>query len=179
MLSAEPAVVVTTGEKPADDRIFAWGPAGDPAAEIPIDVDDARIDAAHGSFSAVPGLFFQDHTMAVTLAPANGGPLGVAAYDLTTGKQLWKAATAEKGKIRAVGLDSGALLLAADERLGQPARLSRFALDGGRETVGGGFPQGTGSLLIAGRVLIGGGKVVAVPEHSATFGTAAAYQAKG
>lgn len=178
VLSAEPAVVVTTGERPADDRIFAWGTAGDPAAEIPVTLDGARIDAGHGSFSATPGMFFQDHVMAVTLAPESGGPLSIAAFDVTTGKQLWKAPTAEKGKVRAVGLDNGALLLAADERLGQPARLSRFALAGGQETVGGNFPQGTGSLLIAGRVLIGSGTVVAVPEHSATFGTAAGYQAR-
>ncbi|MFC9329893.1 PQQ-binding-like beta-propeller repeat protein [Kitasatospora sp. NPDC057015] len=179
VLSAEPAVVATTGEKPADDRVFAWGAEGDPATEIPVVADDTRIDVVHGSFSATPGMYFQDHTMAVTLTPVAGGPVSVAAYDLTTGKQLWKAPTAEKGKVRAVGLDNGALLLAADERLGQPARLSRFALSGGDETVGGNFPQGTGSLLIAGRVLIGGGKVIAVPEHSSTFGVASAYQAKG
>ena len=181
VLSAEPAVLVTTGEQPADDRIFAWGATGDPAAEIPVLAENARIDAADGSFSATPGMFFQGNTMAVTVAPAGGGPVAAAAYDLTTGKQQWKAATAgkgENGKIRAVGLDNGALLVAADERLGQPARLSRFALANGQETVGGTFPQGTGSQLTAGRVLIGGGKVVAVPEHSATFGIASAYQAK-
>ncbi|MFF1870856.1 PQQ-binding-like beta-propeller repeat protein [Kitasatospora herbaricolor] len=179
VLSAEPAVVATTGAAVTDDRIFAWGPAGDPATEIPVVADDTRIDVVHGSFSATPGMYFQDRTMAVTLTPVAGGPVTVAAYDLSTGKQLWKAPTAEKGKVRAVGLDNGALLLAADERLGQPARLSRFALADGTETVGGNFPQGTGSLLIAGRVLIGGGKVIAVPEHSANFGVAAAYQAKG
>ncbi|MCX5210146.1 PQQ-binding-like beta-propeller repeat protein [Kitasatospora sp. NBC_00240] len=179
VLSAEPAVVATTGAATTDDRIFAWGPAGDPATEIPVVANDTRIDVVHGSFSATPGMYFQDRTMAVTLTPVAGGPVTVAAYDLSTGKQLWKAPTAEKGKVRAVGLDNGALLLAADERLGQPARLSRFALADGTETVGGNFPQGTGSLLIAGRVLLGGGKVIAVPEHSATFGVAAAYQAKG
>ncbi|GGV10957.1 hypothetical protein GCM10010495_25280 [Kitasatospora herbaricolor] len=179
VLSAEPAVVATTGAAVTDDRIFAWGPAGDPATEIPVVADDTRIDVVHGSFSATPGMYFQDRTMAVTMTPVAGGPVTVAAYDLSTGKQLWKAPTAEKGKVRAVGLDNGALLLAADERLGQPARLSRFALADGTETVGGNFPQGTGSLLIAGRVLIGGGKVIAVPEHSANFGVAAAYQAKG
>ncbi|MFC8450532.1 PQQ-binding-like beta-propeller repeat protein [Kitasatospora sp. NPDC057223] len=182
VLSAEPAVLGTTGAQPADDRIFAWGATGDPAAEVPVLAEDSRIDAVHGSFSATPGMFFQGSTMAVTLVPAAGGPVAIAAYDLTTGKQQWKAVTAgkgEKGKVRAVGLDNGALLLAADERLGQPARLSRFALASGQETVGGSFPQGTGSLLIAGRVLIGGDEVVAVPEHSATFGIASAYRAKG
>ncbi|MFE2723443.1 PQQ-binding-like beta-propeller repeat protein [Kitasatospora sp. NPDC059327] len=180
VLSAEPSVVLTTGEKPEDDKVFAWGPAGDPAAEIPVAAGEGRLDAARGTFSAIPGVFFQDRTMVTTLAPANaGGAVSVVGYDLDSGKQRWKAAAAEKGDVRAVGVDGGALVLAADERRDQPAHLSRFALAGGQETVGGNFPQGTGSLLVSGRVLIGGGRVVAVPEHSANFGTAAGYQAKG
>ncbi|MEU1510360.1 PQQ-binding-like beta-propeller repeat protein [Kitasatospora sp. NPDC005748] len=180
VLSAEPSVVLTTGARPEDDKVFAWGPAGDPAAEIPVAAGEGRLDAAHGTFSATPGVFFQDRTMVTTLAPANGGgAISVVGYDLDSGKQRWKAAAAEKGVARAVGVDGGALVLAADERLEQPAHLSRFALAGGQETVGGNFPQGTGSLLVSGRVLIGGGRVVAVPEHSANFGIAAGYQAKG
>lgn len=179
VLSAEPSVVLTTGEKPENDKVFAWGPAGDPAAEIPVAAGEGRLDVARGTFSATPGVFFHDRTMVTTLAPANGGgAVSVVGYDLDSGKQRWKAATAEKGDVRAVGVDGGALVLAADERLDQPAHLSRFALAGGQETVGGNFPQGTGSLLISGRVLIGGGRVVAVPEHSANFGIAAGYQAK-
>jgi hypothetical protein len=74
--------------------------------------------------------------------------------------------------------DTG-LLLAVDERLDQPAHISRFALTGGQETQGGAFPKGTGSLLSAGLVLNGTGKVVVLPEHAANFGSATAFQAKG
>ncbi|MFJ2865177.1 PQQ-binding-like beta-propeller repeat protein [Kitasatospora sp. NPDC087314] len=180
VLSAEPSVVLTTGEKPADDRVFAWGAGGDPAAEIPVVGDGGRLGVGHGTFSATPEVFFQDRTMVTTLVPANGGgPVAAVGYDLDTGKQRWKAPTAAKGTVRAVGVDGGALVLAADERRDQPARLSRFPLAGGQEATGGNFPSGTGSLLVSGRVLIGGGRVVVIPEHSANYGTAAGYQAKG
>ncbi len=161
VLSAEPAVVLTTGVKPENDRVFAWGAAGDPAAEIPVVTDGGRLDVAHGAFAATPEVFFEGRTM------------------VTTGKQRWKAPTAAKGTVRAVGIDGGSLVLAADERRDQPARLGRFPLMGGQEATGGNFPAGTGSLLVSGRVLIGGGQVVVVPEHSANYGTAAGYQAKG
>ncbi|KJS60375.1 PQQ-binding-like beta-propeller repeat protein [Streptomyces rubellomurinus] len=182
VLSAEPAVVLTTGGKPEDDRVFAWGAAGDPAAEIPVVADGGRLDVAHGTFSATPEVYFQDRTMIASIVPTSGsggGPVTVAGYDLDTGKQRWKAQSSAKGAVRLVGLDGGALVLAADERRDQPARLSRFPVAGGQEATGGNFPPGTGSLLVSGRVLIGGGQVVVVPEHSGTFGTAAGYQAKG
>ncbi|MFF4383410.1 PQQ-binding-like beta-propeller repeat protein [Kitasatospora sp. NPDC001547] len=179
VLSAEPAVVLTTGEKPENDRVFAWGTAGDPAAEIPVAVDGGRLDVAHGTFSATPGVYFEGRTMVTTLTPPNGGgQVAAVGYDLDTGKQRWKVPTAAKGAVRAVGIDGGSLVLAADERRDQPARLSRFPLAGGQEATGGNFPSGTGSLLISGRVLIGGGQVVVVPEHSTNYGTAAGYQAK-
>ncbi|MFE7528033.1 PQQ-binding-like beta-propeller repeat protein [Kitasatospora sp. NPDC057542] len=179
VLSAEPSVVLTTGEKPEADRVFAWGAGGDPAAEIPVAVDGGRLDVAHGAFSATPGVYFEGRTMVTTLAPPNGGgPVAAVGYDLDTGKQRWKVPTAAKGAVRAVGIDGGSLVLAADERRDQPARLSRFPLAGGREAIGGNFPPGTGSLLISGRVLIGGGQVVVVPEHSTNYGTAAGYKAK-
>ncbi|MFJ6623667.1 PQQ-binding-like beta-propeller repeat protein [Kitasatospora sp. NPDC091335] len=179
VLSAEPSVVLTTGEKPEDDRVFAWGAGGDPAAEIPVAVDGGRLDVAHGTFSATPGVYFEGRTMVTTLAPANGGgPVAAIGYDLDTGKQYWKVPTSAAGAARAVGIDGGSLVLAADERRDQPARLSRFPLAGGQEATGGNFPSGTGSLLISGRVLIGGGQVVVVPEHSTNYGTAAGYQAK-
>ncbi|MEW1912033.1 PQQ-binding-like beta-propeller repeat protein [Kitasatospora sp. NPDC085895] len=181
VLSAEPAVVATTGEKPADDRIFAWGTAGDPAAEIPVTGDAGRLDVGRGTFDTAPTVFFHQNTMVAALGPADGvGPAtSVTAYDLATGKPTWTTAVAEKRKSRAVGLDGGGLLLAVDERLDQPAHISRFALVGGQETQGGAFPLGTGSLLTAGRLLSADGKVVVLPEHSANFGSATAFQAKG
>ncbi|MEU9076241.1 PQQ-binding-like beta-propeller repeat protein [Kitasatospora sp. NPDC048538] len=180
VLSAEPPVVLTTGGKPEDDRVFAWGAGGDPAAEIPVVGDGGRLDLTHGTFSATPDVFFQDRTMVTTLVqPNGGGPVVAVGYDLDTGKQRWKSPTAAKGTVRAVGLDGGSLVLAADERRDQPAHLNRFPLAGGQEATGGNFPPGTGSLLVSGRVLIGGGRVAVVPEHSANFGTAAVYQAKG
>ncbi|MEV8097451.1 PQQ-binding-like beta-propeller repeat protein [Kitasatospora sp. NPDC085879] len=180
VLSAEPAVVATSGEKPTDDRIFAWGPSGDPAAEIPVTGDAGRLDTARGTFDTVPTVFFHENTMVTAVGPADGGAAtAVVAYDLATGKPAWTTAIAEKRKSRAVGLDGGGLLLAVDERLDQPAHISRFALTGGQETQGGAFPQRTGSLLSTGRVLSAGDKVVVLPEHSANFGTATAFQAKG
>ncbi|MFJ1703928.1 PQQ-binding-like beta-propeller repeat protein [Kitasatospora sp. NPDC088346] len=179
VLSAEPAAVLTTGEKPADDRVFAWGPTGDPAAEIPVTADGGRLDVTRGTFDAAPAVYFHEHTMIATVGPADGGAPAVVAYDLTTGKSVWRTAVAEKSKSRAVGLDAGGLLLAVDERLDQPAHISRFALAGGQETQGGAFPQGTGSLLTAGRLISGGDKVVAVPEHANNFGVATAFRSKG
>ncbi|MFD5464794.1 PQQ-binding-like beta-propeller repeat protein [Kitasatospora sp. NPDC127059] len=180
VLSAEPAVVLTTGGKPEDDRVFGWGTAGDPAAEIPVVTDAGRLAVTHGTFSATPEVFFEGRTMVAAMTPANpGGPVSAVGYDLDTGKQRWKAPTAAKGTARAVGIDGGSLVLAADERRDQPARLGRFPLAGGQEAVGGNFPPGTGSLLLSGRVLIGGGQVVVVPEHATNYGTAAGYQAKG
>ncbi|WP_030242215.1 PQQ-binding-like beta-propeller repeat protein [Streptomyces sp. NRRL S-350] len=180
VLSAEPAAVLTTGDKPENDRVFAWGAAGDPAVEIPVVTDGGRLDVSRGTFAATPEVFFEGRTMATTLTPANGGgPVAAVGYDLDTGKQRWKVPTAAKGTVRAVGIDGGSLVLAADERRDQPARLSRFPLAGGREATGGNFPPGTGSLLVSGRVLIGGGQVVVVPEHSAHYGTAAGYRAQG
>ncbi|MBD0694485.1 PQQ-binding-like beta-propeller repeat protein [Streptomyces sp. CBMA123] len=180
VLSAEPAVVLTTGGKPEDDRVFAWGTAGDPAVEIPVVTDAGRLAVGHGTFSATPEVFFEGRTMVAAMTPANaGGPVSAVGYDLDTGKQRWKAPTAAKGTVRAVGVDGGSLVLAADERRDQPARLGRFPLAGGQEAVGGNFPPGTGSLLLSGRVMIGGGQVVVVPEHATNYGTAAGYQAKG
>ncbi|MEV6212928.1 PQQ-binding-like beta-propeller repeat protein [Kitasatospora sp. NPDC051914] len=180
VLSAEPAVFATTGEKPTDDRIFAWGPKGDPAAEFPVTGDAGRLDTARGTFDVAPTVFFHENTLVTTVGPADGGiATAVTAYDLATGKPTWTTAIAEKRKSRAVGLDGGGLLLAVDERLDKPAHISRFAVAGGAETEGGAFPLGTGSLLGSGRVLSGAGKVVVLPEHSANFGTATAFQAKG
>ncbi|MCX4746027.1 PQQ-binding-like beta-propeller repeat protein [Kitasatospora sp. NBC_01287] len=180
VLSAEPAVMLTTGDQPTDDKLLAWGQNGDPAVAIPVTDPNGggELNVGQGSFDALPGAFFQDHMLVTTLA-APGGKTSVIAYDLGSGKQLWRTPVSEKGGVAAVGLDDGSLVLAAEERLDQPAHLSRFALASGQESVGGGFPHGTGSLLTSGRVLIGNDRVIAVPGHSATFGTASAYQAKG
>ncbi|KDN82573.1 PQQ-binding-like beta-propeller repeat protein [Kitasatospora cheerisanensis] len=180
VLSAEPAVVLTTGNQPADDRVFAWGANGDPGVEIPLAVEGGgRLDVARGSFAAVPGVWFQGTSMLAAIVPDSGGsPTAITAYDLGTGKPQWRTPVAEKGKSRPAGVDSGGLLVAVDERADQPAHLSRFALAGGQETQGGAFPQGTGSLLSAGRVLTSAGHVVAVPEHAANFGIATAFTSK-
>ncbi|MFJ9520722.1 PQQ-binding-like beta-propeller repeat protein [Kitasatospora sp. NPDC101801] len=179
VLSAEPAVVLTTGAQPADDRIFAWGATGDPAAEIPVTAEGGRLGVTRGSFDATPTVFFDGQTLLTTQTGADGSHPAAVAYDLTTGKSRWRTQVAERGKSVPVGVENGALLLAGDERLDQPAHLTRYAVTDGRATAGGGYPQGTGSLLTSGRVLTGGGKVVVLPEHSANFGVAAAFQAKG
>ncbi|BAJ31497.1 MULTISPECIES: PQQ-binding-like beta-propeller repeat protein [Kitasatospora] len=181
VLSAEPAAVLTTGAKPEDERVFAWGAEGDPAVEIPLAVEGGgRLDVDHGSFAAVPGTYFQGGTMFAPVVPDGGGnPSAIAAYDLGTGKSLWRTPIAEKGKARPVGVDAGGLVVAVDERTGQPAHLSRFALTGGQETQGGAFPQGTGSLLTTGRVHNAAGHLVAVPEHAGNYGVATAFSSKG
>ncbi|MFG2698481.1 PQQ-binding-like beta-propeller repeat protein [Kitasatospora sp. NPDC048407] len=180
VLSAEPAVVLTTGSQPADDRVFAWGANGDPGVEIQLGVEGGgRLDVARGSFAAVPGVHFQGSTMFAAVVPDGGGnPTAITAYDLGTGKQQWRTPIAEKGKAHPAGVDNSGLLVAVDERADQPAHLSRFAVAGGQETQGGAFPQGTGSLLSAGRVFTTSGHVVAVPEHAANFGIATGFTSK-
>ncbi|MFJ5925170.1 PQQ-binding-like beta-propeller repeat protein [Kitasatospora sp. NPDC092948] len=180
VLSAEPAVVFTTGNQPTDDRVFAWGAEGDPGVEIvPAVEGGGRLDVGRGSFAPVPGVYFQGSTMFAAVVPDGGGnPTAIAAYDLGTGKQQWRTAVAEKAKARPAGVDNGGLLVAVDERADQPAHLSRFALAGGQESQGGAFPQGTGSLLSAGRVFTVTGHVVAVPEHAANFGIATGFTSK-
>ncbi|WP_327066486.1 outer membrane protein assembly factor BamB family protein [Kitasatospora sp. NBC_01302] len=180
VLSAEPAVMLTTGDQPTDDKVLTWNANGDQAATIPVsDPGGGRLDVTRGTFDALPGVFFQDHSMVTTLVGAAGGPTSAVAFDVTNGKQLWRTPASEKGTVRAVGLDNGTLVLAADERTDQPAHLSRITLSTGQESVGGGFPPATGSLLTSGRVLMGADRVVAVPGHSANFGVATAFQAKG
>ncbi|MGF1426319.1 PQQ-binding-like beta-propeller repeat protein [Kitasatospora sp. LaBMicrA B282] len=179
VLSAEPAVMLVSSDQ-GGAQVLAWGQNGDPAATIPVADPNggAQLNVAHGTFDATPGVFFQDHTM-VTTAGAPGGPTAAVAYDLATGKQLWRTPVTEKGGVAPIGLDGGSLVLAAEQRVDQPAHLSRFALTTGQEAVGGGFPPTTGSLLTAGRVLIGSDRVIAVPNHSGSFGIATAFQAKG
>ncbi|QKW22191.1 PQQ-binding-like beta-propeller repeat protein [Kitasatospora sp. NA04385] len=181
VLSAEPAVVLTTGAKPEDERVFAWGAEGDPGVEIPTAVEGGgRLDVDSGSFATVPGVYFQGTSMFAAIVPGGGGsPTAIAAYDLTTGKSQWRTPIAEKGKAHPAGVDAGGLVVSVDERADQPAHLSRFALSGGQETQGGAFPQGTGSLLSAGRVHTVPGRLVAVPEHASHYSAATAFTSKG
>jgi hypothetical protein len=64
-------------------------------------------------------------------------------------------------------------VIATEEQIGQPARLSHFDPTTGKESPGGSFPQGTGSLLTSGRVFYQGNLVVALPEFTSTYNTAA------
>ncbi|MDH6143840.1 hypothetical protein P3T35_005875 [Kitasatospora sp. GP30] len=176
VLSAEPAAVLTTGDQPTDDKLVSFGQDGNPSATIQLVSNTGRLNATSGTFDPTPAIFFQDH-LAVATSTAADGKTSVVAYDLAGGKESWHTAISEKGNVRAVGLDNGTLVLATEERVEQPAHLSRFALNGGQETVGGNFPPATGSLLTSGRVLTGSDRVVVIPEHSTNFGTATAFQA--
>ncbi|MCC9312394.1 PQQ-binding-like beta-propeller repeat protein [Kitasatospora sp. RB6PN24] len=176
VLSAEPAAVLTTGDQPTDDKLISYGQDGNPTATVPLASNTGRLNATTGTFDPTPAVFFQDH-LAVATSTGTDGKTSVVAYDLASGKEAWHTAVSEKGNVRAVGLDNGTLVLATEERVEQPAHLSRFALNGGQETVGGNFPPATGSLLTSGRVLIGSDRVVVIPEHSSNFGIATAFQA--
>lgn len=181
VLSAEPAVVLTTGSTEADDRIRSWDTKGNPGPEIPVTQATGRLDVEHGMLDATPTVFFSGTTMATALVPAGGGTpdhASLTAVDLKSGKTTWTAAAQEKGKAQPVGLDGDALVVATEERTDQSAHLSRFALADGKETAGGGFPKDTGSVLTAGRVLTSDGLVVAVPTFTSTYVTSAsAYRA--
>ncbi|AXI80069.1 outer membrane protein assembly factor BamB family protein [Peterkaempfera bronchialis] len=181
VLSAEPAVVLTTAGSEADDRIHYWDEKGNSGADVPVTRPDGRLDVGRGSLDANPGVFFRGTTLTTALVPANGTTPAngsLTAVDLKTGRQLWKTTAQEKGKVQPVGIDGDALVVATEERTDQPAHLSRLTLADGRESAGGGFPKGTGSLLGAGRLLTADGLVVAVPTFTSTYGTSAtAYQA--
>ena len=69
--------------------------------------------------------------------------------------------------------DGSGGVVATEERIGQPARLSHFDLGTGKEAQGGVFPQGTLSLLTSGRVLFQGSEVAVLPQFTSTYGTAA------
>ncbi|GAA1988802.1 PQQ-binding-like beta-propeller repeat protein [Kitasatospora viridis] len=178
VLSADPVAVLTTGDQPTDAKLLSFDQNGNPTAGIPVVSDLGRLAADTGTFDPVPSIFFQGHDAVSTLTTGDGRTT-VVAYDLTSGKASWQTPVPEKGSVRAVALDNGSLVLATEERVGQPAHLSRFALAGGQETAGGNFPPATGSLLSSGRLMIGSDKVVVVPTHSSNFGTATAFQAKG
>ncbi|MBF9073043.1 outer membrane protein assembly factor BamB family protein [Streptacidiphilus fuscans] len=178
VLSADPAVVSVHMSDPTQDQIKAWDAKGNPEATIPVSQSGGTIDSTHGSFDPDPALFFAGNTMVAAVSPsaqssaAASGPAVITAFDLISGKQLWRTTAQEKGAGVPVGIDGNDAVVATDERLGQPARLSHFDLTSGTETVGGTFPQGTGSLLGSGRVLYRGSTVVALPEYTGSYSTA-------
>jgi hypothetical protein len=183
VLSAEPAVVLTTGAEEADDTVRSWNDKGDPGAEIKVARDGGRLDVGHGPLDAAPAVFFQGGTMVAALIPADAGTAANAsltAVDLKTGKATWTVTAKEKGKVQPVGIDADAVSVATEERTDQSAHLSRFALTDGAESAGGGFPRDTGSVLTSGRLLTDDNLVVAVPTFTSTYGSAAtAFRTKG
>ncbi|MEY9871094.1 hypothetical protein ABH931_000559 [Streptacidiphilus sp. MAP12-33] len=179
VLSADPAVVSVHMTDPTQDTIMSFSAKGDSQGTIPVTQTGGTLDATHGSFDPDPALFFSGTTMVAAVSPspqsatAASGPTVIAAYSLVTGKELWRTTAQEKGVAVPVGIDGSAAVVATDERVGQPARLSHFDLTSGAETVGGTFPQGTGSLLGSGRVLLRSSLVVALPEYTGSYNTSA------
>ena len=176
VLSATPAVVAVHMTDATKDSIMSFSAKGDTQATIYVSQTAGTLDSIHGSFDPDPALYFTATTMVAELAPpkAAAGSGGVlTAFTLADGKQLWQSTPQEKGNVALVGVDGNDAVVATEERIGQPARLSHFDLTTGKETPGGGFPQNTGSLLTSGRILYQGNLVVALPEFTSTYSTAA------
>ncbi|MEY9837679.1 PQQ-binding-like beta-propeller repeat protein [Streptacidiphilus sp. EB103A] len=176
VLSATPAVVAVHMSDATKDSIMSFSAKGDTQATIFVSQTAGTLDAIHGSFDPDPALYFTSTTMVAELAApkASAGAGGVlTAFTLADGKQLWQSTPQEKGNIALVGIDGNDAVVATEERIGQAARLSHFDLATGKETPGGGFPQNTGSLLTSGRILYQGNLVVALPEFTSTYSTAA------
>jgi hypothetical protein len=179
VLSANPAVVSVHMSDPTQDTIMSFSEKGDSQGTIPVAQTGGTLDSTHGSFDPDPALFFSGTTMIAAVNPpaqsasAASGPTVIAAYSLVSGKELWRTTAHEQGVAAPIGIDGSSAVVATDERVGQPARLSNFDLATGTETVGGTFPQGTGSLLGSGRVLLRGSLVVALPEYTGSYNTSA------
>ncbi|RAG81891.1 hypothetical protein DN069_30430 [Streptacidiphilus pinicola] len=179
VLSANPAVVSVHMSDASQDTVLSFSDKGDSQGTIAVAQTGGSIDSTHGSFDPDPALFFSGTTMVAAVNPppqsasAASGPTVIAAYSLLTGKELWRTTAHENGVAAPVGIDGSDAVVATDERVGQPARLSNFDLTTGTETVGGTFPQGTGSLLGSGRVLLRGSLVVALPEYTGSYNTSA------
>lgn len=176
VLSATPAVVAVHMSDATKDSIMSFSAKGDTQATIYVAQTAGTLDSIHGSFDPDPALYFTSTTMVAELAPpkAAGSTGGVlTAFTLADGKQLWQSTPQEKGNIALVGIDGNNAVVATEERIGQAARLSHFDLGTGKETPGGGFPQNTGSLLTSGRILYQGNLVVALPEFTSTYSSAA------
>ncbi|MEZ0089319.1 PQQ-binding-like beta-propeller repeat protein [Streptacidiphilus sp. EB129] len=177
VLSATPAVVAVHMADPTKDTIMSFSDKGDTQATISSGQTAGQLDTTHGSFDPMPALFFQNGIMYAALTPpgAAATDAGVlAAFTLADGHEVWQATPQEKGRSELVGLDGTAAVVATEERLGQPARLSHYDLATGKESPGGGFPQGTGSILTSSRVLYQSNFVAALPEFTSTYNTAAA-----
>jgi len=184
VLSATPAVIGVHMTDPTKDTLMSFSAQGDNQATIPVSQVGGLLDSLHGTFDPNPALFFQGSTMIAELSATTAGATGgsaapvapgsgvVTAFDLAGGKQLWQTAPSEKGQSALVGLDGSGAVVATEERIGQPARLSHFDLATGKETPGGAFPQATGSLLTSGRVLYQGSEVAVLPQFTSTYGTA-------
>jgi PQQ-like domain len=187
VLSAVPAVVGVHMTNPVQDTLMSFTAQGDSQASIPVSQVGGLLDSLNGSFDADPALFFQGDTMLAELSPTTtpGATTAatssgvITAFDLASGKQLWQTAPAQKGQSALVGVDGAGAVVATEERIGQPAMLSHFDLGTGKETPGGAFPQATGSLLTAGRLLFQGSDVAVLPEFTSTYGTAATLYSGG
>lgn len=176
VLSAVPAVVAVHMTDPTKDSIMSFSTKGDTQAAIFVSQTAGLLDSTHGSFDPDPALFFQGDTMLAEITPggAGSGTAGLlSAFNLVDGKQQWQATPQEKGRSTLVGIDTGAAVVATEERIGQQARLSHYDLTTGKEVPGGNFPQGTGSLLTSGRVLYRGSLVAVLPEFTNPYGTSA------
>ncbi|MFC1414960.1 PQQ-binding-like beta-propeller repeat protein [Streptacidiphilus sp. N1-12] len=176
VLSAVPAVVAVHMTAAGKDTIMSFSAKGDTQASIPVTQPAGLLDSTHGAFDPDPALFFQDSTMIAEITPggAASGTAGLlTAFNLVDGKQLWQATPLEKGRSALVGIDSTAAVVATEERIGQQARLSHFDLTTGKESSGGNFPRGTGSLLTSGRILYRGSLVAVLPEFTNPYGSSA------
>lgn len=177
VLSASPAVIGVHMSDPAKDTLLALDTKGTVTATIPAAQTGGTLDDTHGAFAPQPALFFQGTTVVTALVPAaqasGGNSSTVVAFDLATGRQLWRTQATEKGQSVPVGTDGTQAVVATEERVGQPARLADYDLTTGQETPGATFPTGTGSLLTASRILYQGAKVVAFPQYTTPYKTAA------
>jgi len=182
VLSATPAVVAVHMSDSKKDSVMSFSAKGDTQASIFVSQTAGLLDSVHGSFDPDPALFFHGSAMIAEITPAGATGSAAAttaglltAFNLVDGKQLWQATPGEKGRSALVGIDTTAAVVATEERLGQQAKLSHFDLATGKETAGGNFPQGTGSLLTSGRVLYRGSLVAVLPEFTNPYGTSATF----
>jgi len=178
LLSAEPVAVGVNESDPAKSKVMTFSATGTSQPAIPLaQPGGGTIAADRGAFDPDPDVWFQGSTMVAALTPAAGSATSdsattVAAWSLTSGVQVWHTRLSEKGAASVVGIDPSEAVVATEERVGQPARLSKLALTGGAETQGGNFPQGTGSLLTSGRVLDDSDLIAVLPSFTTTYGTA-------